>query len=129
MNTNLNNASKCFAVYDGNNPVAFCAILHLMHPMVKNAKRVHRLVVLPDYQGIGIGTKFLNLIAEHYKRQGFDMFIKSSAMNIIQSLNRSDKWKLNSFGLQKFNPTNKLNRTCRYDNKTASFKYIGDKKK
>lgn len=31
--------------------------------------RVHRLVVLPDYQGIGLGKRFLNFIAELYTSQ------------------------------------------------------------
>ena len=99
-----------------------------MHPRVRNGKRVHRLVVLPDYQGIGIGTKFLDIIAERYKESGFEMYIKTSAINVIQSLNRNDRWKLNTFALQKFSVSNKLNKTARYDNKTASFRYIGNKR-
>jgi GNAT superfamily N-acetyltransferase len=31
--------------------------------------RVSRLVVLPDYQGIGLGKRLLNFIAEHYSSQ------------------------------------------------------------
>ena len=31
--------------------------------------RVHRLVVLPDYQGIGVGKRFLNFMAELYHSQ------------------------------------------------------------
>ena len=35
------------------------AIIHFPHP-IKSYKKVHRLVILPDYQGIGLGTLFLN---------------------------------------------------------------------
>jgi len=28
----------------------FISVLHFPHPKVKNMKKVHRLVVLPDYQ-------------------------------------------------------------------------------
>lgn len=31
--------------------------------------RVSRLVVLPDYQGIGVGKRLLNIIAELYTSQ------------------------------------------------------------
>ena len=31
--------------------------------------RVGRLVVLPDYQGVGIGERLLNLVAELYASQ------------------------------------------------------------
>ena len=56
------------------------------------------------------------------------MFIKTSAVNVIHALNKSNKWKLNVFALQKFNPTYNLKSTGRFDNKTASFKYIGSKR-
>jgi GNAT superfamily N-acetyltransferase len=37
--------------------------------MKANYYRVSRLVVLPDYQGIGIGKRLLNFIAELYTSQ------------------------------------------------------------
>ena len=46
----------------------FFSIWHSPHPKVKNIKKVHRLVILPDYQGIGIGGILLNSIADIYKK-------------------------------------------------------------
>jgi GNAT superfamily N-acetyltransferase len=37
--------------------------------MLANYYRVSRLVVLPDYQGIGVGKKLLNFVAELYTSQ------------------------------------------------------------
>ncbi len=37
--------------------------------MAANYYRVSRLVVLPDYQGVGIGKRLLNFIAEMYTAQ------------------------------------------------------------
>ncbi len=37
--------------------------------------RVSRLVVLPDYQGVSIGRRFLTFIAEYYKRQSHLPFL------------------------------------------------------
>nr|DAR26956.1 MAG TPA: NAT, N-acetyltransferase, of N-acetylglutamate synthase [Caudoviricetes sp.] len=38
--------------------------------MRKGWKRVHRLVVLPDYQGVGIGTSFIQKNSRsNYKRR------------------------------------------------------------
>jgi GNAT superfamily N-acetyltransferase len=37
--------------------------------MKANYFRVSRLVILPDYQGIGLGKRLLNLIAELYTSQ------------------------------------------------------------
>jgi GNAT superfamily N-acetyltransferase len=43
------------------------AVVHIH--MKANYYRVSRLVVLPDYQGIGIGKRLLNFIAELYTSQ------------------------------------------------------------
>ena len=51
-----------------------------------------RLVILPDYQGIGLGTKFLNYIANMYAEKNMDFCIVTSAKNLINSLKNSNKW-------------------------------------
>ena len=95
MNTELNNASQCYGLYNNENEiVGFCAVIHQPHNKMKNLKRVHRLVILPDYQGIGLGTKLLNIIAECYKAQKYNISIVTSAKNMIASLYNSDKWRL-----------------------------------
>ena len=53
------------------------AILH--QPSTnKKLKRVSRLVILPDYQGIGLGTKFLDEMGEIYSKLGWDFSIITS---------------------------------------------------
>ena len=39
--------------YEGE-PIAFCSVKHFPHPKNPKIKTVHRLVVRPDYQGLGI---------------------------------------------------------------------------
>ena len=63
LNTELNKASRCFVAVYNNKPVGFIALL--CSPYKEKYWRVSRLVVLPDYQGIGIGTCFLTVIAEY----------------------------------------------------------------
>ena len=58
LGKNPNFGCKDFAFLLGNKPVAFIALVH--SPYKKKYCRVSPLVVLPDYQGIGIGTKLLN---------------------------------------------------------------------
>jgi len=45
-------------------PVAFIAVAHVH--MRSHYYRVSRLVVWPDYQGIGFGKRLLNFVAELY---------------------------------------------------------------
>ena len=51
----------------GEKPVGFIAVAHVR--MLTRYFRVSRLVVLPDYQGIGIGKRLLNFVAELYTSQ------------------------------------------------------------
>jgi GNAT superfamily N-acetyltransferase len=59
--------------------------------------RVSRLVVLPDYQGIGVGKRFLNFIAELYSSQTKKPFyIITSNPQIIRG--NLGNWKIARFG-------------------------------
>jgi GNAT superfamily N-acetyltransferase len=59
--------------------------------------RITRLVVLPDYQGLGVGKRVLNFIAELYTSQTkLPFYILTSNSQLI----RDDlaNWKITSFG-------------------------------
>jgi GNAT superfamily N-acetyltransferase len=58
---------RCYAAFYNQKPVAFIAIVHTR--MKANYFRVSRLVVLPDYQGIGLGKRLLNFVADLYTSQ------------------------------------------------------------
>lgn len=59
--------------------------------------RVTRLVVLPDYQGIGVGKRLLNFIAELYTSQTRSPFyILTSNPQIIRG--NMQNWKISRFG-------------------------------
>ena len=60
-------------------------MLHRPHNKILNLKGIHRLVILPDYQGIGIGTKFLNIVSEYYAQQGFEISIPAPIAAAIGS--------------------------------------------
>lgn len=128
MNTNIANACVCYGLYDNDNIVGFCGVLHQPHSKNTKLKRVSRLVILPDYQGIGLGTKFLNVIAEHYKQMGYDFRIVTSAKNMIHALNNSDKWKMIRWSVNKCSSSkNKIDgnrKSMRTDCMTGGFRYI-----
>jgi GNAT superfamily N-acetyltransferase len=59
--------------------------------------RVTRLVVLPEYQGIGIGKRLLNFIAELYTTQTkVPFYILTSNPQIIRG--NMENWKIRRFG-------------------------------
>jgi ABC-type lipoprotein export system ATPase subunit/GNAT superfamily N-acetyltransferase len=93
-----NNAANVFIATVNNQIAGFISILHFPHPKTKNMKKVHRLVILPDYQGIGIGIKLLQLVGELYKKQKQRYTIVTSAPSLINALKLSNKWALTSYG-------------------------------
>ena len=62
--------------------------------MRKGWKRGHRMVVLPDYQGIGIGTAFENYTSQYYADLGWNVNVTTTTPALVHSLCRSKKWTL-----------------------------------
>jgi GNAT superfamily N-acetyltransferase len=75
-----------------------CHIGLIQFPMRKGYKRVHRLVVLPDYQGIGVGTKFQDLIVEKYIKDGWNVNCTTTTPALVHAMKRNEKWALVRFG-------------------------------
>ena len=96
-----NNAARVFIATVNKVVCGFISVLHFPHPNTNKIKRVHRLIIFPDYQGLGIGIKLLNEIGKIYKKNGFRFTITSSAPSIIFSLKKSEIWKCNHFGRNK----------------------------
>jgi len=85
---------------------------------------------LPDYQGIGIGTKVLDAIADWYLREiNEHVYITTSAKNMIFSLAKNPRW---SFGGYKFNipgkRTGRMKKAMRRNCKVGCFRYEGEKR-
>ena len=66
----------------------------IQFPMRKGWKRVHRLVVLPDFQGIGIGTRFINEVTKHYIENGFNMNLTTTTPALVHAMARDKNWAL-----------------------------------
>lgn len=125
LNTELKKSVDCYISTIQDKPVAFCAIHHFPNPKIKNLKKIHRLVVLPDYQGVGIGINFLNYIAEIYKKKNFVVTLTTSQLGLMNSLNRHN-WVAISKGRQHI-PTGlqSLKKQCSCKRIVASFRYVG----
>ena len=130
MNTDLSNSTQCYGLYDKDEIIGFCAVLHQPHPTNTKIKRCSRIVILPDYQGIGLGYKFLNVVAEQYTRKGYDFSIITSARNFIFRLSKSKKWVMTRLSKSRRATSGTIDRyrkSLRTNCKTASFFYVRDK--
>ena len=92
-----NNAARVFIATLNDNVCGFCSVLHLPNKDPK-IKKVHRLIILPDYQGIGVGNILLNEIGKIYKLDKWRFTIVSSSPSIVYSLKNNINWKCNHFG-------------------------------
>jgi GNAT superfamily N-acetyltransferase len=87
--------ARCYTALYKNKPIAFIAVVQT-HMKVRYY-RVTRLVVLPDYQGIGVGKKLLNFVAELYASQTkIPFYILTSNPQIIRGDMRN--WEVTRFG-------------------------------
>lgn len=124
MSTELNNSAHCYAGYIENNPVCFFAVLHFPHPSAKNIKKGHRLVVLPDYQGLGIGHIFSTEIAKHYKSLGYRFIITSSTKALFKQRSNDKRWAITRKGRTK-ESGGVLKGTTSSNKMTYSYEFIG----
>lgn len=69
--------------------------------MRKGWKRGHRMVVLPDYQGIGIGTAFEEFTSQYYADLGWNVNVTTTTPALVNALRKSKKWVLIRFGRNK----------------------------
>lgn len=116
-------------------PVVWCSVVHFPHPRSKKMKRIHRLVVRPDYQGFGIGFTMLNFVAEKYFSEGFDVRIVTSLKYMVKQMYKNKMWVCNHIGYipqiskNAASHCKNLKNTNSSTRLTSSFKYIGSKEK
>lgn len=136
----LNAAAKCFCFTWNDKPVGFIAILPMPSGTIKDAFRVSRLVILPDYQGLSIGIKILNIFGAMYKSIGKSLYIKTSNPSLFNGMKNNDSyWKLvmENNNIEQIRKTNQSlsdqgkdnGLKLRKESITKSYKYIGEESK
>lgn len=90
----LNPSAHCYVALWQDQPVAFAAVLHFPHPSSHRMKREHRVVVLPDFQGIGIGNRVSEFIADLFTRSGFRYMSITSHPAMIRHRASSPRWRV-----------------------------------
>jgi ABC-type ATPase involved in cell division/GNAT superfamily N-acetyltransferase len=127
LNTDAHNAAHYFVAMWENNPVALVAALAFPHKYVKNIWKSHRTVVLPDYQGVGIGGIMTDTIAQYYLDLGKRFTGVASHPAMIAHRNNSPKWKLTRKPGRTAGQGKGGKVTSTASNRlTASHEYIGD---
>lgn len=87
--------ARCYLAQIVGAPAAFCATLPCIGR--KGHWRISRIVTLPDYQGLGVGMRFAETVAELHREDGRRLNITASHPAVIGHCRRSPRWKAVSF--------------------------------
>jgi len=91
LSGSLSKGARCFlAIWQGT-PVAFCATLALIGR--RGRWRISRLVTLPDFQGVGIGMRVAETVAEIHRAWGHRLNVTASHPALIAHCRRSPRWR------------------------------------
>ena len=96
-----NNAANVYVAFVNEQLAGFISIIQQPHPTAKRIKRVHRLVIMPDYQGAGIGLRLLNFIGKKYLNDKYRYRIRTSAPSLVNALKKDPKWICTDYGRMK----------------------------
>ena len=131
LSHNHNNSARVFIATINDNICGFSSVLPFPHPKLKNHWKEHRTVILPDYQGIGLGSYLSNNVAEILKLNNKGFISTSSNPAFINARKRDNKWIITRIGRTssgsgsgKIQNKNKKNSTSS-NRITVSFKYVG----
>jgi len=91
LSGSLNPTAECYLTTWNGKPVNFCATLPVIG--FRGRRRFTRVVTLPDFQGIGIGTHSIAAVAELHRQRGHRVSITSSHPGLILHCQSSPKWK------------------------------------
>lgn len=92
MTTQHNDSAQCIVAQWNEKPVAFISILPLFGAGIHNSVRVHRLVVLPDFQGLGIGRQLISAVGGIYMNNNRKLYIKTINPALGYALGNDNRW-------------------------------------
>jgi len=93
LDTRMSRSVHCYVGLIGDKPVAFHAAIHSTNRDIHSYWRGHRTVVLPEFQGLGIGTAFSDAIAQLYVDHGMRYFSKTAHPSFGEHREKSPLWR------------------------------------
>lgn len=95
MSADLNHSAQCFGLFAGETLTGFCGIFR--NPGRSSARpvyRVSRIVILPDWQGLGLAFVMLDALGGWFKAIGKTLHNYPAHPGFIRAHDRSRKWSL-----------------------------------
>ena len=93
LDTEISKSAHYYVLLLGDKPIGFHAALHSTNRDIHTYWRGHRTVILPEFQGMGIGTRFSDAVAKIYVDQGLRYFSKTAHPSFGEHREKSDLWR------------------------------------
>ena len=105
-------------------PLAFCAVVAALG--WKRTKRITRLVVRPEFQGLGLGTRLAESVAAIEAAKGCRVTITASHPAIVGHCSHSPRWRYLGVKKTGSTPQRYAGRTirCSTGRSVASFEFL-----
>ena len=119
--------ATCFLAEVNSRPAAFCSVIHRMG--IGACWATHRLVTLPDFQGVGLGNALHELVAGMYVTRGKSFHLTSSHPSMVAHCSRSRSWQLRGRAVGSINvPSAEARFSAGSAGRiTTTFRYVGPK--
>ena len=131
----LNKSCKCLVFFLDGNICGFCGLLNTPRKGVSMGHSVSRIVVLPEYQGLGLSPIIMNfcggILAAKGEKTGepHPLYIKTIHEKMGQWLERSMEWNPTSYNGKKRSKESTESEGARYRNRlqrrSFCFRYDG----
>lgn len=92
----LNPSARCWVAVWNGQAIGFASALAFPNGNFKNAWREHRTVVLPEYQGLGIGVRISDALGEMFLKESFRYFSKTAHPRLGSYRENSPRWRATS---------------------------------
>tara|TARA_R110002051_G_scaffold324998_1_gene425118 strand:+ start:1181 stop:2299 length:1119 start_codon:yes stop_codon:yes gene_type:complete len=123
--------SECYMALVNGQPAGFFAYIYDRFGKRKNIVRGHRSVVLPDYQGIGVGAICTTQLAKYFSEKGYIVKMITSHPAFIHSRMKNPDYRLcNDVDYVVNKGITQLTKTSikSFGRVTATFQYVGHRK-
>lgn len=86
--------AKCFGLMFGDECVGFTSYIHFPHPKARNIRHLHRSVILPDWQGLGLGGMLADWAGGFLHGFGYRCRRVIAHPAVIAHCLKSPRWRL-----------------------------------
>lgn len=130
LTAELPSGCRCFAGLVDGTLAAFAAVKFFPHPRLQRAWRLSRIVVLPDFQGLGLGAHGLpNVVGAIIRALGGVCIVQTSHPGLIVAWAKSRSWRMTAKpsipSRTKGMRSLQANSANSQGRRIASFRYVG----